>query len=203
MKLALLAALATGCVVTDPDRVDATWSIATLAGGATACPETWQTARLVLRDGDGGEISDEFPCGAGRGTSSHAAGTAYQATIDMLAADGTVMASSLPASVTPGGAAASFDTTIYLDAGFATMSWSLPPDTDCGGVDPFTGIYFAWTGPTSVTDVFTCDETTGTSSPLAAGNYHVAWSWGVGDGGSTDVAIAAPNRVTVIPQVTF
>ncbi len=200
VALALLGACVT---VEDPDRVDTSWTLARLSDGPAACPSEWQTARLVLVDGTL-QVSDDFSCAAGRGTSAHVPPGSYDAHIDMLDSDGAVVASTPPSAISVGGVAARFDATLYLDAGYATLSWTFPPGSGpCDDGNPLEWIYLHLDGPTTLTDTFSCHVDHGTSSPLLAGAYHASVSWGLDGYGGSDLTIEAPSVITQLPHVDF
>ncbi len=204
--------MAPACITTsDPRRVDATWSIEQLAGApngtgsgsAVACPATWATARVVLA-GAASTITDEFPCATGRGTSSHVPDGTYTARIDILAADGTSITSSVPTTLQVDGIAPSLDTTIFVDAGYAELAWTFPPNSgDCDAANPFELIYLSLDGPSQFTQVFSCHGTSGITAPLLAGAYHTSVSWGLTGYGGSDMTIEAPNHITELPAVAF
>ncbi|HSD86465.1 MAG TPA: hypothetical protein VLB44_03085 [Kofleriaceae bacterium] len=206
----VLLALTSACITTsDPRRVEATWSIEQLAGSqastgsgsAVACPAGWVTARLVL-DGATGTITDDFPCDAGSGVSSHVPDGSYAAQIDILDAGGNVIASSVPTTVEVDGFGPTLETRIFVDAGYAELAWTFPPNAGtCDGINPFEQIYLSLDGPSSFTQVFSCHDTRGITSPMLAGEYHASVSWGLIGHGGWDMTIEAPNRVTQLPTV--
>ena len=204
----LTIAVLPACITTDdPRRVEATWTIVRLDGTAASCPPSWRTTRLVMADTlhPDVRIVDRFTCTAGEGESSHLPADSYVSWLEFLDADDQIVATSFQTTVDVKPFAPAIASKIYVDAGFVALSWSFAnPAGSCSvGWDPFLDIALSLSGPTSVTNLFSCHDTNGITAPLPPGDYHAWLGQGVQGHDIPDIVIEAPNRVTDLGHVTF
>jgi hypothetical protein len=85
----------------------------------------------------------------------------YTTSIEFRDRDNAIVAVSLGQTVEVGGWNAPFEPTVYLDAGYVSASWSWGTNERwCSdGWNPFEVIRVTLVGPTSYTQLFSCDET--------------------------------------------
>jgi len=205
--LPVLIAVSSGCLQVEPSqRVDATWSLERLDDGEQACPATWREVRLVNAATDRPEAHtvDRFACTDRGGRSSQLAQGAYTSWLEFVDADDRVVATSLPQSIEVGPFTTDVASTVYLDAGYASLAWSYDDEPFCGdSFNPLQWIQLSLTGPTTITSLFSCHDRQGLAGPFPPGRYTVWVGQGLIGHDRPAITIEAPNRVTVLPAETF
>lgn len=210
----LIAASATGCIISSDSsdaHVGATWSIRTLDNPNIGCPPNYDTAALYNQPVDsngnavGSPIIDLFDCVAGAGTSAPLPPTTYMTWIEITTHDntGAPYAQSTPAYLDVTDVDLTYNAEIYDDAGYFALSWDLvgaassQPLTcaDAGVSGPSSGVELISTisgGTAAADDQFNCEDHSGVTDPLPAGDYTLSVD-AFTSAGAVGTAPAVPN----------
>jgi hypothetical protein len=189
------------CVIDPaPGSVDVTWSVERLAGGKVACPSDWATVVVMIEDPKGATtVAQRFACSdlAGAFTPPPRGVTAW---LEVHDAQDRLIARSLPYPIDADGFFTSpFDVQMYLDAGYAQLTWTWEGARWCSdSFNPFEVIHLTFTGPTSYTQLLDCESGLTRSQPLAAVTYSLSIGQGFGSTTLSNVEVEAPNRVTEV-----
>jgi hypothetical protein len=194
-----LALSMSACVINpSPPAVDVTWTIERLQGGEVACPSDWATVVVMVEDQAGTTtIAQRFACGdLGGSISARARGA--RAWLEVRDPQDRTVATSLPYDLDADGFfPIPFDAHIYLDAGYAQLTWTWKDTPWCSdSFNPFEVVHLTFTGPTSYTQLLDCESGIARSEPLAAGTYSLSIGQGFSSTTLSNVEIEAPNKIT-------
>ena len=200
--VACIASLATGCIISSDDddtpgdevgSIRADWTFHTAAGGALGCPAGFDTAQVTAVAVDGRDCDPEvlgsatcidlYDCVDGTGTGDLLA-TDYNVTIDITDGGNGVYGSSLTQAVDITVNDGVVDEDFIDDGGRLVAAWALvdaatnaPLTCATAGNPDAISFDVTLTGPnTLTTDLFECDDESGISDPLVAGQYVVSVS---------------------------
>jgi hypothetical protein len=230
--LAALAATTAACGTNNGDDIGdddigdvgfitADWNFKDLANDqiVTECPPGFDTAAVNSNSVDGGEdFVDLYDCGALTGTPDEGYPIdVYSVFVSIEDTNGTnVFATSLAADVDLTAQDATYQTTILLDGGYFAATWNLVDAAtndplDCAGAGNPEAIEIRSTTAGTmdlVVDQFTCEDGSGITAGLLAGDYTVslaAQSGGadLGEPAVIDSSIAPQNEVTDLGTVTL
>jgi hypothetical protein len=191
-NLVITAAMLSGCIfVSESDnnaQLTAHWELENFVGSTiTNCPAGFDTATVISQPVDnqnnpiGAPIFDLFDCAVRAGTVSLPPGP-YQISVSIETDGGSEQyAESIPQIIDLTYNDGSYDTTIFNDAGYLQTAWNFVGDTsnqplNCSQFtsDGVRSVATNVTTPTmSFTDMFTCDDLGGLTSPLPAATYNV------------------------------
>jgi len=184
VALAVLAMLATGCILTanseseEKGFINAAWGFRDAAGGAPAdCPEMFPITKVTAQPIEGGDpIFTLYPCNAFAGSAGYPLGE-YDVTITIADSSGNdPFASSLAQRVDIVITDASVGEEFITDGGRVMFGWALVDATTTEALDCATAgssdISIALTGVDPM--VFPCADGGGITGPLAAGSYEAS-----------------------------
>lgn len=227
----LIAASATGCIISSDSsnaaHVGATWQIkSVVTNQPLGCPTGFDTAALVNQPIDsagnnvGSPIIDLFDCAAGAGTSARLPATTYLTWVQITDHSGAnIYAKSVPATLDVTDVDLTYNTDILDDGGYFALAWNL---VGAQSNAPLTCAQAGVTGSQSAIelqatvsgsamatdDQFTCEDLSGVTSGLPAGNYTVTvdaltGAGSVGQTPTTNEVIGNQNAVTDLGTVTI
>jgi hypothetical protein len=195
----LLAALATGCIISSDDTADeatirADWSFHTVnnmgaLSPANSCPTGYNTVALHSQELDATgratstpEIIDLFDCVAMSDLSDPLPPSVYSSQLWITSdGGGSVYAKTIPAIVDVTVDDKTFDAKIVDNGGFFKVSWDLRKQAtnaplvcrDVAGLDGIEISSTLTTAGAAVVDTFDCDVGFDYSDPVIQGNYVV------------------------------
>jgi hypothetical protein len=203
MRLAFLALALAACATHDEHHLETYWSIDrydVFNPESIACPQGWTTARVVNVDPTTGQrFVDEFPCEDGAGVTSYLPGDTYLSSIEIVAADGKLLASSPPQLEEVTSFNPLLTANIFIDAGYADASW-----TPCADPTEQLDVRLDLDGPAQVATFINCAVGNIVSPAVPPGTY-TATIWDrerlvkTFDG----VVVQQQNRVTHLGEVSL
>lgn len=207
--IAIVAAQAAGCIISTDGggggggggggvaHVNVTWNlVSAVSGGASACPQGYDTAALYSQEVDssgnaiGDPIVDLFDCAAGNGTSAALPPALYNEWIEIADHNNTSQYASSPSSLEQGqiidliDADLAYSTDIVVDGGQFSLTWDLVGASSnapltCADAGATGGVEAVSTdvanSSTFFDDIFDCaNPTLPLTSPLPTATYTIS-----------------------------